>query len=196
MRALVAAVALLWVGAQAVWAAQGAGASEVAVANAVLAGRVVASPPAQVMNATGVWQSGWQNSPWETVEAKSVTEAALQLQFFTAGERGGEVQMLHDLRRERVHVADLSLHTLLSVVPELSVVLAPYVFASDDELLFVFENYLRNTISDLLAEKNLLLVQWLDVRPLGIYSAHPLPLADSERQPRLGGVSNLSLIHI
>lgn len=131
--------------------------------------------------------SGLQQVRWASVATLTSAESSLELQFFTEGERGNAAQMVHDVRRERAHVAELSLHDLLAAVPELSVALAPYVFESDAEARFVFDNYLFNTFGDLLAEQNLLLLHWLDLGWQGIYSAQPLGFPDSGENVSIGG---------
>ena len=132
-----------------------------------------------------VWDKEWQR-----VKAKLARQDQVRLDFFTRGERGGEEQILHDIRRGRAHLGGMSLQGLASIVPELNIAMAPYVFSSSEEVDFVYDNYLFEVFDSLFAEKNLVLVQWVEVGWNGIYAQTPIVLPEDARGLRLRGSPN------
>ena len=127
---------------------------------------------------------------WQRVKAGLATQDEVRLEYFTRGERGSEEQMLHDIRRGRAHLGGMSLQGLASVVPELNIAMAPYVFESAGEVDFVYDNYLFDVFEALFAEKNLALVQWVEVGWSGIYSQRPVGVPSDARGLRLRGSPN------
>lgn len=127
---------------------------------------------------------------WQRVQAALAQEDAVRLDFFTRGERGSEEQMLHDLRRGRAHLGGMSLQGLASTVPELNIAMAPYLFESAAEVDFVYDHYLFEVFDALFAERNLTLVQWVEVGWNGIYSQTPIGLPADAAGLRLRGSPN------
>ena len=146
----------------------------------VLHGRAVA-----FAQPNSVWDQEWQRTREFLAE-----QEAVHLDFFTRGERGSEEQMLHDLRRGRAHLGGMSLQGLASVVPELNIPMAPYVFDSVAEVDFVYDNYLFEVFDALFAERNLVLLQWVEVGWNGIYSNAPVRLPEDAAGLRLRGSPN------
>ena len=60
-----------------------------------------------------------------------------------------------------------------SVVPELSVILAPYLFDSYDEVDFVSDNFLTPVFTEMLAERGLTFIQWSEVGWNNVYCREP-----------------------
>lgn len=132
-----------------------------------------------------VWDQEWQR-----VKAGLAAQDDIRLEYFTRGERGSEEQMLHDIRRGRAHLGGMSLQGLASVVPELNIAMAPYVFDSAGEVDFVYDNHLFDVFDPLFAEKNLALLQWVEVGWSGIYSERPIALPADAQGMRLRGSPN------
>ena len=132
-----------------------------------------------------VWDQEWQR-----VKARLAEQDAVRLRYFTRGERGSEEQMLHDLRRGRAHLGGMSLQGLASVVPELNVPMAPYVFDSAAQVDFVYDHYLFELFDALFARRQLVLVQWVEVGWNGIYSQTPIRAPEDARGLRLRGSPN------
>lgn len=132
-----------------------------------------------------VWDQEWQR-----VKAKLARQDEVRLDFFTRGERGGEEQILHDIRRGRAHLGGMSLQGLASIVPELNIAMAPYVFNSAAEVDFVYDRYLFEAFNGLFAEKNLVLLQWVEVGWNGIYAQTPILLPEDAKGLRLRGSPN------
>ena len=157
-----------------------AGGVAVTVESAPLTGRAVA-----FAQPNSVWDQEWQR-----VKARLAEQDAVRLRFFTRGERGSEEQMLHDLRRGRAHLGGMSLQGLASVVPELNVAMAPYVFDSAEEVDFVYDHYLFELFDALFEERQLVLVQWVEVGWNGIYSQTPIRRPGDAQGLRLRGSPN------
>ena len=132
-----------------------------------------------------VWDQEWQR-----VKAGLATQDGVRLEYFTRGERGSEEQMLHDIRRGRAHLGGMSLQGLASVVPELNIAMAPYVFDSAGQVDFVYDNHLYDVFEPLFAEKNLALLQWVEVGWSGIYSQRPVVAPSDAKGMRLRGSPN------
>ena len=132
-----------------------------------------------------VWDQEWQR-----VKARLAEQDAVRLRYFTRGERGSEEQMLHDLRRGRAHLGGMSLQGLASVVPELNVPMAPYVFDSAAEVDFVYDNHLFEVFDALFSQRQLVLVQWVEVGWNGIYSQTPIRRPGDASGLRLRGSPN------
>lgn len=160
------------------WLLAGCGQSE--TSQRVFSGRAVAfSQP------DSVWDQQWQD-----VEAYLAQHDDVSLEYFIHGERGGEEQMLYDLRRGRAHIGGLSLQGLASTVPELNIPMAPYVFASEAEVDFVYDQYLFEVFDELFARKGLKLLQWVEVGWNGIYSQDPIRDPQDAAGVRLRGSPN------
>ena len=60
-----------------------------------------------------------------------------------------------------------------SVVPELSVILAPYLFESYEEVDFVTDQFLTPVFTEMLAERGLTFIQWSEVGWNHVYCREP-----------------------
>lgn len=98
----------------------------------------------------------------------------IELDMFIAGELGGEETALANLRRGRVQIGGFAMQGIATLIPELNVLLLPYMFDSRDEVAFVMDNYVTEAFARLFAEKNLALIQWSEVGWFYIYSKHAI----------------------
>ena len=78
------------------------------------------------------------------------------------------------LRRGRVHFANFSATVTSTIVPEAALLYAPYLFASEEEADFVYDNYLTEVFRDLLAAQDLHLVAWNEIGFHHIYAKRPI----------------------
>lgn len=116
-------------------------------------GRAVAQAPPRTP-----WDAQWRN-----FEANIGSNPTLDFDYFTKAELGDEERMLHDLRRGRAHVGGMSLQGLSSSIPELTIAMAPYLFDSQAEVDFVYDEYLFDIVDELAQAQNLRLLQWVEV---------------------------------
>lgn len=120
------------------------------------------------------------NSPWDqhwrmfkqTVEDRS--DGRIQVRLLTKGEAGGESTTMTNIRRGRMHFGGFTLSGSAPVVPELDVLLSPFFFQSRAEVDFVMDAYLLEKFRALFAQKNLHLVQWVEVGWLNMYGKGPM----------------------
>jgi TRAP-type C4-dicarboxylate transport system substrate-binding protein len=79
------------------------------------------------------------------------------------GELGPEEQIVSGLRRGRVQYANLSALVASTLVPELALFYAPYLFDSEAEADYVIDNYLTGEYRRMLAAKGLEFICWYDL---------------------------------
>lgn len=129
-----------------------------------LYGRATAQAPPRTP-----WDAQWQN-----FAANVAQDPSIRIVYFTKGELGSEERMLYDLRRGRVHIGGMSLQGLASSIPELTIPLAPYLFESEAEIDFVYDNFLYDIINEIAAAQNLRILQWVEVGWTHIFAQRPL----------------------
>ena len=124
---------------------------------------------------------GIPDTPWHdfwlrfaaTLEEKDDADE-MDLDLFISGELGSEETALANLRRGRIQIGGFALQGVATLIPELNVLLAPYLFESRDEAAFVMDHYLTDAYAKLFAEKGLTLIQWSEVGWFYIYGKKPL----------------------
>ena len=141
----------------------------------VLYGRAVAQAPPRTP-----WDAQWTN-----FENNIAANPALDFEYFTKAELGDEERMLHDLRRGRAHVGGMSLQGLSSSIPELTIAMAPYLFSSQAEVDFVYDEYLFDIVDELARAQNLRLLQWVEVGWTHVFADRPLTHPDAAEGLRM-----------
>ena len=101
------------------------------------------------------------------------------------GQAGSEEAMAAALRRGRVHVAQLTIPGIASAVPELSVLMAPYLFDSFAEEDFVLDRHVMPLASELFAARGLELFGFSDSGWFIAFTRDPLPGPDAAKGRRL-----------
>ncbi len=124
------------------------------------------------------WHDMWVR--FEQGLAQQAPEA-IDLQLFVTGQLGGEEATLSSLRRGRIQMGGYSLQGASSIVPELSMILAPYLFNSPAEVDFVMDQYLNELVAELFADKGLHFVQWAEVGWTHVFSREPILMPDDAR---------------
>jgi len=119
------------------------------------------------------------NSPWDKqwTQFRTYLEGNapdIDLKYFIRGEIGNEDDMLSAVRRNRVQIAGPSLQGLSTLVPELAVPMAPYLFESVEEVDFVYDNFLFKPVNKLLRAKGLVLLRWSEVGWTDLYADRAL----------------------
>ncbi|MDH3977532.1 MAG: TRAP transporter substrate-binding protein [Gammaproteobacteria bacterium] len=92
------------------------------------------------------------------------------------GQLGSEEQLLSGLRRGRIQFANLSAQVTSTVVPELALLYAPYLFDSLEEADYVYDAYLTPLYRELLADKGLHLLTWYEIGFHSVYSQTPVQI--------------------
>lgn len=104
---------------------------------------------------------------------RQVEESAagrIRMRALIYGQLGSEEQLLSGLRRGRIHYANLSAQVVSGVVPELTLLYAPFLFDSEAEADYIYDRHLTGLFRELLAEKDLHLVTWYEIGFHDIYA--------------------------
>jgi TRAP-type C4-dicarboxylate transport system substrate-binding protein len=109
-------------------------------------------------------------------DAETAAGGALELRPLIYGQLGSEEQLLSGLRRGRIQFANLSAQVTSTLVPELSVLYIPYLFADEAEADYVYDRYLTDIYRELLADAGLHLVTWYEIGFHSVYARERLLL--------------------
>ncbi len=130
------------------------------------------------------------NTPGEAMwlnfkrDAEAAANGTLEMRPLIYGQLGSEEQLLSSIRRNRIQFANLSAQVTSTLVPELSLLYAPYLFADEDEADFIYDRYLTPIYTELLAEQGLHLVTWYEIGFHSVYSKEPIRKIDDMRGRR------------
>ena len=125
------------------------------------------------------WHEGWKRFSKRLAESPSADRVAPRLYIF--GQLGAEETMLTNLRRGRIQVGGYALQGLASMVPEISILLAPYLFESHAEVDFVMDEYLTEPFSELFAAQGAQFIAWSEVGWTHLYSVSAIDGPDDVR---------------
>jgi len=106
-----------------------------------------------------VWWDQW-------MEFQSNIEAQpddFEFEWYMLGELGSEQQLITGARRNRIQIISVSSQGMTSLVPEMGVLLAPYMFDNIEEADFVLDNYLAAPIAGLFSDLGLEVLQFTEV---------------------------------
>lgn len=90
------------------------------------------------------------------------------------GEVGTEEAMIGALRRGRGQYGQLTIPGTSGAVPELALLMAPYLFRSFEEADFVLDRYVRELAGGLLAERGLAFLGWVEFGWWNMFGKKPL----------------------
>ena len=113
---------------------------------------------------------------WERFVANVNTWAPEFRLDLLAGKGDGALatSTLDEARRGRIQVASLTLAEGVEAVPELALLSAPYLFDSQEEADYVLDEVLLQPFRRLLAERDLWLLQWVDLGWTHLYAREPM----------------------
>ena len=124
--------------------------------------------------------------------AEEASGGRIRMRALIYGQLGSEEQLLSGLRRGRIHYANLSAQIVSTVVPELILLYAPYLFDSEAEADFIYDRYLTGLYRDLLAGQDLHLVTWYEIGFHDVYGIEPIIVPDDARGRRFRVAQSLS----
>jgi len=116
----------------------------------------------------------------------------MRLKPLIYGQLGSEEQLLSGLRRGRIRFANLSAQVTSSIVPELALLYAPFLFDGTEEADYVYDHYLTPVFRELLAEVGLHLVTWYEIGFHSVYAKRPLILPEDAAGIRFRVSSSLN----
>jgi TRAP-type transport system periplasmic protein len=105
-----------------------------------------------------VW---WEQ--WMGFQSRIEANPEFDLEWYLRGELGSEQQLITGARRNRIQVISVSSQGMTSLIPEMGVLLAPYIFDSLEEADFVLDNYLSQPIRGLFSNLGLEVLQFTEV---------------------------------
>ena len=113
---------------------------------------------------------------WFTFQRKveEGTQGRFKVRMLVHGQLGSEEQIVAGLRRGRVQIGNLSAMVTSTLLPETTILYAPFLFESEAEADFVYDHYLTDLFTELLAEQGLHLVSWSEIGFHHVYSVNPL----------------------
>ncbi len=117
------------------------------------------------------WDKDWQTFR-RNAEGRSNGDVAIKL--LIRGETGGEPVTMSNIRRNRLQFGGFTIGGASAIVPELSVLLTPFFFKDRQELDYVMDEHLLDVFQPLFAEKNLVLMRWVDVGWLNFFGKTPI----------------------
>lgn len=125
------------------------------------------------------WHAGWTRFLERLAASPAADDVLPKMYIF--GQLGSEETMLTNLRRGRIQVGGFSLQGLASMVPEISILLAPYLFDSHAEADFVIDEYLTRPFAELFAAQGAQLIAWSEVGWTHLYSVEPIEAPEDVR---------------
>jgi len=103
-------------------------------------------------------------------DAEAAGNGQITMRMLIHGELGSEDQIVSGLRRGRVQFANLSALIASTIVPEVALIYTPYLFDSDAEADYVFDNFLTSEYRKLFAERGLEFIAWYELGAQQIWS--------------------------
>lgn len=102
-----------------------------------------------------------------------VSEGEIQITPMVTGGLGSEETILNSLRRGRVQIANLSGLVIGTLVPEVALLQAPYLFGSQAEADHIYDTVLLDIFRELLSEYGMTLLSWDEVGFHHVYGETP-----------------------
>lgn len=123
---------------------------------------------------------------------EDASEGRIRMRPLIYGQLGSEEQLLSGLRRGRIQFANLSAQVTSTVVPELALIYAPYLFDDQAEADYVYDHYLTDVFRELLAAKDMHLVTWYEIGFHHVYGKQPILTPEDARGVRFRVASSLN----
>lgn len=146
--------------------------------SAYLLGGVVHADEPRVKVTVGAFAapgSPWDKD-WQTFKRNSEgrSNGDIDIKLLIRGETGGEPVTMSNIRRNRIQFGGFTIGGASAIVPELSMLLTPFFFENRAELDYVMDEHLLDVFQPLFAEKNLVLVRWVEVGWLNFFGKTPI----------------------
>jgi len=151
----------------------------------VLHGRVAAG-----VAPGSVWDRQWARFAQNVAEESG---GSVELEYFLRQQLGGGEAMISALRRNRVQIASVGLWSSATILPELAVLSAPYLFRNTDEVDHIYRHVISEELDRRLQEVGLKLLYLSDAGWVHVYTRIPVRQAADVRGLRLRlphGVAN------
>ncbi len=120
------------------------------------------------------------NTPWHSLwlnfsqQLRQRANNQIEPILYVNAQLGSEESTLSQLRRGRVQLGGFALQGASSVVPELGVLLAPYLFESLAEVDYAMDYHLHDIFKRLFAAQGLVFLRWAEVGWTSLYGTRPI----------------------
>ena len=114
---------------------------------------------------------------------------ATDVVLLVRGEAGTEEVMVSALRRGRAQLGVSTIPGVYTAVPELGLLMAPYLFDSFAEADYVLDEFLAEPVAELLAARGLVFIQWFDSGWWNLFATRPIPTPEEGEGLRLRAAS-------
>ena len=108
----------------------------------------------------------------------------LTMKMLVYGELGAEENLVAGIRRGRVHIANWSGAVSATVVPEVAVLYAPYLFDDYPEADFVMDNFLFPAYAKMFADKDVHFLSWDEIGFSQVWSKTPIIVPEDAKSRR------------
>ena len=121
-----------------------------------------------------------EKTPWGAhfLKRKAATEEAskgdIQVKMFFSSQLGDEPTVVRQVVRGRIDIAGQSNTATSLVVPEFSLLAAPFLFKDSAQSDCVFDNHVKPIFSPLLYDKGLVLLSYMEIGYPSLYSKKPV----------------------
>ena len=105
---------------------------------------------------------------------KNAPGAPFDVKVLARGELGADENIFNALRRERVQLVGVGYASIATAVPEFTLLNAPFLFDTWDEVDFVYDNFLIPLLNDLLHEHGMVGLRHYGQVWHGIYGRTPI----------------------
>jgi TRAP-type C4-dicarboxylate transport system substrate-binding protein len=145
----------------------------------LLLGAALLAGPAAALDVTA-GGTGFRNTKGEEKwlayrdNVEKASGGSINMKMLIYGELGAEENLVQGIRRGRVQVANWSGAVAATVVPEMAVLYAPFLFDDYAEADFVMDNYLFDAYAKLLAEKDVHFLVWDEIGFGQVWGTFPI----------------------
>lgn len=121
-----------------------------------------------------------EGTPWvkhaealrDNVAVNSENQVAITL--FNNAQLGKEIDAIKQVARGRIDMGAFSMSGVSSIIPELSLTLAPYLWDSYEQVDCALDNHLGQVLEPYLEKKNLKLLQWNELGYSNMFGSQPI----------------------
>jgi len=115
---------------------------------------------------------------------KNAPGAPFDVKVLAHGELGADETIFNALRRERVQLVGVGYASIATAIPEFTLLNAPFLFDTWDEVDFVYDNFLIPMLNDLLRQHGMVGLRHYGQVWHGIYGRKPLHEPDQLKNVR------------
>ncbi len=155
---------------------------------------LVLAGPATAQMQIRATATSFQGSPWwehwNDLKAVLDPHPDFEVDYFLQSELGNEEQQIAALRRGRVEIGAFSCLGLASSVPELAVLLAPYLFASEEEVDHVYDTALFDPVAGLLEGAGMRLMAFNEAGFAQVFANRPVTVPAEAQGLKMRGSPN------